>query len=205
MISLTESQQDTITELLNIGIGRAAASLSEMVGEEIELSVPAVELLSRQTTTIRVKEKSSDRIVAVQQQFSGSFGGDTMLIFPEAKSLELVRCIMQDNLPLEVMTEMEQEALLEIGNIVLNACLGSIANMLQCEVSSSLPSLLRGTCEDIIGAPSRTPAEQEVVMFLRMDFALRQQSIYGCVMFVIDGNAITAIQQSLEQFLGHLT
>ncbi|MGE3539885.1 MAG: chemotaxis protein CheC [Candidatus Tectimicrobiota bacterium] len=204
MLNLTELQRDTITELLNIGVGRAAAALSEMVGEEIELSVPSIEVLSRREAMTCITGNTAQRIVAVQQQFSGSFWGDTMLIFPEAQSLELVRSIMQETLPLEVMTEMEQEAFLEIGNIILNACIGSIANMLQSEVCSSLPVLLCGSCEEILDGGSTALASEEAVMLLRMGFALQQQAMQGCVVFIVDHHALVAIQSSVDHFLSHI-
>jgi len=74
VLNLTELQRDTITELLNIGMGCAAAALSEMVGEEVALSVPCVEVLSRRDAAVLVREKGCERIVAVLQEFSGFFG-----------------------------------------------------------------------------------------------------------------------------------
>ena len=46
-LPLNELELDALTELVNIGVSRAADSLREMVGEEIILSVPKVELLGR--------------------------------------------------------------------------------------------------------------------------------------------------------------
>lgn len=204
VISLTELQQDVMTELLNIGMGRAALALSAMVGEEVLLSVPLVELMSRREAAMLIMEKASDRIIAVLQTFSGLFWGDTMLVFPEEKSLELVRSLLNDTLPLEVMTEMEQEALMEIGNIVLNSCIGSISNMLHTEVSSSLPSLLCGSCAEILGNQDSTQTDNEVVMLLRMDFALQERSIQGCVVFVVNGSAIQTLQENIDRFLSHI-
>ena len=75
MIGLTELQRDVMMELLNIGMGRAAAVLSEMFHEEVDLSIPFVDLLSRRTATGLIMEKGAERIVAVQQRFSGLFWG----------------------------------------------------------------------------------------------------------------------------------
>lgn len=206
MISLTELQQDAMAELLNIGMGRAASVLSEMVGEEVLLSVPFVDLMSRREATGLLMEKACDRIVAVLQKFSGLCWGDTMLVFPEQQSLELVRSLFKDTdtTPLEVMTEMEQEALMEIGNIILNACIGSISNMLHIEVSSTLPSLLCGSCAEILGTKDRTPTDDEVVMLLRMDFALYERSMQGGVVFVVNGSAIPELREKIDQLLSDL-
>jgi len=80
MINLTELQQDAIIELLNIGMSRAASALSQMVGEEVYVSIPSVDLLSRHEVAVLIMEKNSERIIAVQQQFSGLFWGDAMLL-----------------------------------------------------------------------------------------------------------------------------
>ena len=206
MISLTELQQDAMAELLNIGMGRAASVLSEMVGEEVLLSVPFVDLMSRHDATGFLMEKSCDRVIAVLQKFTGLCWGDTMLVFPEQQSLELVRSLVKDTdtTPLEVMTEMEQEALMEIGNIILNACIGSISNMLHIEVSSTLPSLLCGSCEEILGTKDSTPTDDEVVMLLRMDFALYERSMQGGVVFVVNGSAIPELREKIDQLLSDL-
>ena len=48
MVELSAEERDVITELMNMGVGLAAASFSEMIGEEVLLSVPEVEVLPRE-------------------------------------------------------------------------------------------------------------------------------------------------------------
>ena len=45
---LTELELDALTELVNLGVSRAANSLRELVGEEVLLTVPAVVILTRE-------------------------------------------------------------------------------------------------------------------------------------------------------------
>ena len=45
---LTEIEQDALAEIANMGVSRAANSLRQMVGEQVLLSVPAVEIVTRQ-------------------------------------------------------------------------------------------------------------------------------------------------------------
>ena len=144
MSNLTACQQDTLTELLNIGIGQAAAALSQMVDEEVQLAVPYVNVLTLHEAIQSIEAQFSVRIAAVKQQCTGSFWGDALLLFPETKSLELVRSLLKELMSLEDLTAMEQEALMEVGNIILNACLGSLANLLDSEATSGLPVFLHG-------------------------------------------------------------
>jgi chemotaxis protein CheC len=44
---LNELELDALTELVNLGVSKAALSLREMIGEQVLLSVPSVDLIAR--------------------------------------------------------------------------------------------------------------------------------------------------------------
>src|SRR6186713_2561922 len=141
---LTEIEQDALAEIANMGVSRAANSLRLLVGEEVLLSVPSVRIVTREAASKLVERENAKKLVAVRQTFEGPFDGKALLIFPEAQSLELVRSIVGDQHTLEDVIDLEQEALAETGNIILNGCLATIANMLDRSLKMSLPEILRG-------------------------------------------------------------
>jgi chemotaxis protein CheC len=47
---LNELQLDALTELVNIGVSRAATSLREMIGSQVHLSVPSPSIRSSRAT-----------------------------------------------------------------------------------------------------------------------------------------------------------
>ena len=204
MPSLTDLQRDAISELLNIGMGRAADALSQMAHEEVQLSVPFVDLLPVNDVTQLLGEQPADAITGVKQQFTGVFWGDALLLFPEAQSLELVRILLDDIVPLERMVDMKQDAFMEIGNIILNACLGSLADLLSNEIGSSLPEFLQGSCTEIFTILQSEHPQDDFVLFLKMDFAIQARAINGYVAFMIDGISTQALQDNVEQLLGAL-
>ena len=204
MRNLTDLQRDAISELMNIGMGRAANALSQMAHDEVRLSVPFVDVLSIHDVIQRLQAQALDAIAVVKQQFAGVFWGEALLLFPEAQSLELVRILLQDMVPLERMADMEQEAFMEIGNIILNACLGSLANLLSSEISSSLPTLMQGTCTEIFTMLQNKYLDDDYVLFLKIDFALPTRALNGYVAFVIDGASTRALQDSVEHLLSAL-
>lgn len=185
-----EIERDAVTELLNIAIGKAASSLSLLVEDEVKLSVPFVDFLTPGAAALRLEEETGGAdSVAVRQHFVGPFYGDILLIFPERKSLDLVRHMLGDQqVPLDQLTELEQEALLEVGNIILNACLGSLANQLNLPVEGSLPTYVRGRGAKILdlGAPKAMTDNEELVMFLHVDFSLLRKDVHGYLAFVMD-------------------
>jgi chemotaxis protein CheC len=195
---------DALTELVNIGVSRAAGSLREMVGEQVHLSVPNVQLVSRDEALAILRSREPSRLVAVHQVFEGDITGRALLIFPETKSLELVRAVTGGELPLEDIIELEQEALAETGNIILNGCLGTIANMLQRNLKMSLPEVLRGEAPALL--EFEPPPEQgDVVMFLYIDFAVRERDIRGYVAMLMDLPSLAALKGLLAEFIERTT
>ena len=188
MIQLDDIQCDAAGELMNIAIGRAGAALNELVDQEIELSVPEIAFVHRADAGRLIDQRADGRASAFTQEFTGPFSGDAVLIFPEAKSLELVRTIIGDSVPLENMTELEQDALTEVGNIVLNATLGTLADLLELRLTSSLPTFVIGNGDTILGLGQEAERghEDDLIMFMKVDFALKESRLGGNVMFVLD-------------------
>jgi chemotaxis protein CheC len=197
---LNELQLDALTELVNLGVSKAAANLREMVGAQVHLSVPTVELVTRGRAIAILAERESNNLVAVHQVFEGDIGGRALLIFPETKSLELVRAITGGDLPLEDIIELEQEALAETGNVLLNSCLATIANMLHRSLKMSLPEVLRGNAATFFSlAPP--PEAGDVVMFLYITFAVRERDISGYIAMIMDMPSLTALTHLLDEFI----
>lgn len=203
-VHLSELELDALTELVNLGVSRAAASLREMVGQQVLLSVPMVRLISPAEAVAILGDSEASRLVAVHQVFEGDITGRALLIFPETKSLELVRAVTGGDLPLEDIIELEQEALAETGNIILNGCLATIANMLQRSLKMSLPEILRGEGSDFFEMDP-PPQRGDVVMFLYINFAVSERDISGYIAMLMDMPSLTALQGLLQEFIERTT
>jgi chemotaxis protein CheC len=197
---LTELERDALTEVINIGVSRAAKNLSRMVKDQVHLSVPRTEIMTRDLAVEWLSRRENSSLVAVGQDFRGSFSGQALLIFPQKTSLELVRSILDDTLSLEEIVDLEQEALAEIGNVVLNGCLVVMANMLKESLNMSLPRVMRGSSQVVLlGADEEDPGE--MVLFLTIDFAVRARSINGYIALLMDLPSITAIKTLIRRYL----
>jgi chemotaxis protein CheC len=139
MTQLTELQCDALGEIFNIGVGRAASSLSQIVNDEVLLSAPAVLVVPREKAAELLLGKEFRQFSSVSQNFSGPFDAQAMLIFPEVNALEIVRLMVGPHMSIEELSEFEQEAMCEVGNIILNACMSSLAD-LPHQFDSTYPS-----------------------------------------------------------------
>ncbi len=197
---LSSSEQDALAEIANMGVSRAAASLRQMVGEQVLLSVPAVRIVSRATAAKLVDGESAPKLVAVQQSFEGPFSGRAMLIFPQAQSLELVRSILGEDHSLEDVIDLEHEALAETGNVILNACLATIANLLRHTMRMSLPSVVRGDGKTLFEI-HETTTESDLVLFLYIDFTIKNRDIRGFIALLMDLPSIVALKKIVADFI----
>jgi chemotaxis protein CheC len=180
---LTDLERDALAELSNIAMARAATSLRQMVSDQVLLSVPSVEILTRQEAITRVSKADNLRLVAVRQDFSGPLSGRALLIFPEAGSLELVRLVVGKQLAIEDIIDLEDEALAETGNIILNSWVATIANLLKHGLKMSLPVVMRGPNADIFNI---TSSAERLVLFLHIRFEVSNHQINGYVALLMD-------------------
>ncbi|EUB98310.1 CheC, phosphatase, inhibitor of MCP methylation [Rhizobium sp. CF080] len=199
-ITLDELERDALTELVNIGVSRAAASLRKMVNKQVVLSVPSVEIVTRKSAASLIGQRESENLIAVQQQFEGPFSGRALLIFPESNGLSLVRAIVGDEMGEAELVEMEEEALAETGNVILNGCLGSMANMLQHTLKMSLPGVRRGDSILLFGAGGGLD-EESFVLFLYINFSVRERDIRGYVAMIMDLPSLEKLKQLIAGFI----
>ena len=140
-MELTAVQQDALVELLNIGFGRAAASLSQLTGHRVLLDVPQVTLHAIDEVGPALGRVVRGHVASVHQIFTGPVAGDALLILDESGAAILKELLTNEPaLPLSIDAS-AREVITEVGNILLNACLGTFGNLLKVQVSFSVPHL----------------------------------------------------------------
>lgn len=199
MLNLSELQHDALVEIFNIGVGHAAKAMSEIVNEPVTMSVPSITFVNRADAAKMLDNNDSRRVCGVSQHYEGAFNTEAILMFPEDKSLDIVRLMVGESVPLKELTEMEQEAMSEIGNIILNSCVGTLANIFERELSGSLPRYHVGSSGEILSA-SGCKADT-VVLMLHIDFILETHQIHGYVAFILDLSALNDLQAQVDRYL----
>lgn len=198
---LTELERDALAELSNIAMARAASHLRQMVNHQVLLSVPRVDIVSKERAGEIINSAPAPALVAVRQDFDGPFSGRALLIFPEANSLELVRIVVGRELPLQDIGTLEDEALAETGNIILNSWIATIANLLKQSLKISLPIVLRGDSEVML----KSTEAQKLVLFLHIRFEVSTREIRGYVALLMDIPSIDALRMLLTELIGRIT
>lgn len=198
-MKLTNQQMDLMAEIFNQGVGKASASIEELAGCEVFLSVPEVSIVLLKDLIEVIKKKEGENISCVIQKYSGPFEGSAMMIYSEDSTLQLIQLIMGTETPLEQLNEMESDALGELGNIVLNSCLSVIGSILESEIETEIPYIISGSTENVLTLENQIPFDHEVI-FLKMGFKISASELQGYISFLIDAEKIQVLLDQLDEY-----
>jgi chemotaxis protein CheC len=198
MPQFNDLEKDALCEIFNISVSQAAAAMSEIVQQKISMSVPRVEICDI-SKAIDVLDQGYD-ICGIAQHFRSSFSGKAILIFPEHRSLELVRLMVGMDTPLEQVTQLEQDALAEIGNIVLSACLSSLSTMFNQRFDFDIPQLVFGDSSSVLSDYD----EDNVLILLQIKFSLEERELEGSIVFVVNLQSLMELKNRVHIFVKDL-
>ena len=199
---LSPFQQSALNELGNIASCHAVTSLAEMTGMTLDIDVPTADVVSIAEAK---KVIDAERIVAgISLQLDGEFKGNLQILFPEKSAFSIVDILMGkmsgDTKGIE--TDMEESALMEIGNILASSFCDAISDLLQFPLLPSPPSFsfnMMGTMmEDAIIAVSYTE-KTEYIILLRCDFkGDSENGLCGYIMLFPQMDSLKAMLSMLE-------
>ena len=213
IIMLNELQKDALQEYLNISIGKAANLLSEMTDQRVKLNIPNIELVSGHKVE-EDKETLPDFLKGHVVSSSLSFGDDRFgkasLVFPVEDTKLLIDLFIGDEdfsseeVGERELTDTDFDAMREIANIILNALMGGLGNLLSVKFEYNLPQveLIYFTDED----NSIDLSNNKYLLIIQSVFDLQDVSITGSVVIILSMDSIsflrTKIDNQLEEFLG---
>ncbi|WP_448204667.1 chemotaxis protein CheC [Azospirillum sp. sgz302134] len=202
--SLDALERDALAELGNIGVAKASTALSRMVGGEVRISVPTVEIVPGDRMVAALERSMPGPLVAVTECLSGVFQGSAILLLPERSSLPLASAALPPDVPKEDAAELEAEALAEVGNIVLNSCLSSMANLLGARIGTTLPDVHRGPVRQVLErCDVNTDAGASAVLF-HITFQAASHDVAGQVVLALEAGAIAGVKAAIAGYIGRI-
>lgn len=201
---LNEDQKDALREYMSLYIGHAASLLSEMVEKRVHLMIPDIQLIDSQ-----IEAEGLDLITSFLQSyvvsssigFGTAFSGEAKLIFPKDKIKDLVRLCIGDDLDEESseLTDTDFDAIREIGNIILNAVVGSLGNLVEVKLDYSLPEV------NVIYFPEEVQrlvkGNQTYILVIRNVFTVDEANVEGAIIVVLSMEAIADLLHKIDGIL----
>ena len=202
---ISEEETDILQEIMNIAFGKAAADLAEIINIFVRLSVPKIAMVKaiELPEYLRNEVNSSERISIIEQNFWGEFKGSAFLVFQSGAGKELISLLGSDADPSfesESVEVLERETLLEVGNILIGACVGKVAELLQDVVTYSPPRvILENNPNDAI--PESLFNSSYTAIVLKTLFCFNERDVNGLLFLVTSQESIAWLKQALSAFL----
>ena len=199
-MQLTAGQQDALIELLNIGFGRAAASLSQLTGHRVILDVPSVTVHPVHELSNALARVIHDDVATVHQIFSGPVAGDALLVLDQTGASMLKELLTDEPaLPLSIDAS-AREVLTEVGNILLNACLGTFGNLLNVQVTFSVPHLNLASLSAIVETLRINREGLRYALVVHAGFRLRDAEVRGYLVIVLSVASLDRLIRAVEEW-----
>lgn len=204
---VTEEEKDILQEIMNIAFGQAAADLAEVINIFVVLSVPNIQLLkgAELPEYLRNELRDYNDVSIVEQNFRGKFRGSAFLIFPSGAGKALISLLDADH---ETSFEsgsidlLEKETLMEVGNILIGACVGKMSELLDDVVTYSPPKVvIENQPHEILPNNLFNPEYTAIVM--KTLFRFDERDVSGFLFLVTTHDSVAWLQKSLARFLAN--
>lgn len=192
----TDLEFDGLKEIMNIGGGNAATSISQMVNSKIDMKVPSVEILSYEDLYKRVIADDVE-VHAILSRFVGDFEGALLFVLSDAAADKLAGLMMGSDVE-GVSREVKASAVSELTNIVANSFLRAIGTMLNIQLIASLPATSYDYFGAVIsGAYMALDQYDEQVMVIRNEFLYMDDKLDASLFLIPEVGMLDRMFKSL--------
>ena len=199
-MELNAVQHDALVELLNIGFGRAGASLSKLTQQRVLLEVPQVAVHPITHLNAALGKVVDERVASVHQVFSGPVAGDALLLLDPIAAATLTE-LLTDVPPLSMdLDPSAREVFTEVGNIVLNACIGTFGNMLEVPMSFSVPDVDVTNVHTVVDRMIENGEGFRYALVVTAGFRLRESAVTGYVVIVLTVQSLKRLLDALDRW-----
>lgn len=195
---ITDEQKDVLSEWVNIAFGRAAGSLSDLLGQRIFLKAPQVIVLNLTELYSSMEAIYSGQVVMVHQNFNGGVSGDILLFFDYDSASVLIDLLCGGVGQKRRLTVSDREALVEVGNILLNAYIGSFGNLIAAKIKFGLPSLSLDHLSDLRDVLVLNPEIVRLILLVKTNFSLLAGNVTGYIGLVLEIDSVETLLSSIQ-------
>lgn len=199
-MELTERQRDALTELINMAFSRTAASLSELTGHRVLLEQPTVAIFPIEELSTALAEFLPAEIATVHQVFSGAVTGDALLLLSYDGAVMLTDLLTDDRSKSDRLDASDREVLTEVGNILLNACLGMFGNLLQVHVTFSVPRLHLETLDALLRTLVIGKEGLRYALVVYTAFRMRDSAVSGYLVIALNVASLDRLIQEADRW-----
>ena len=188
---------------MNIAFGNAAAELAETIDIFVKLNPPKIRLIKGHELAEYISDQIADfgECSIVEQFYRGEIDGAAFLIFPygvERDFLSLFHDKDVNSLKSDILIELEKEILLEVGNILIGACVGKLFELLDGAGTFLPPRAILGETfqQSFIQG---TFAEDDYAITMQTNFRFEEKDISGYLFLLNKQRTAANVKDALKK------
>ena len=199
-MTVNRVDHDALTELFNIGLHKAAASLSELTGQRIIVDLPRLWVCPIEETHLRLRELIEGELATVHQVFMGNVNGDAVLVLEYENASRLAALLTHGDVAVDGrLDQSAREVLTEVGNVILSSCLSAFGDMLHVAVSFSVPRIHVESLEGLLRSLKVDRDELHYTLLAATRFRLTEGEVGGYLMIAVGLSSLDLINKALSE------
>ena len=199
-MTISRVDHDALTELFNIGLHKAAASLSELTGQRILVDLPRLWVCPIEETHARLRELMQGELATVHQVFMGNMTGDAVLVLEYENASRLAALLTHGDVAGNGrLDQSAREVLAEVGNVILSSCLSAFGDMLHVAVSFSVPRIHVESLEGLLRSLKVERDEMHYTLLAATRFRLTEGEVGGYLLIAVGIASLELISKALAE------
>jgi chemotaxis protein CheC len=200
-MEFTPFQVDALQELANIGAAHSATTLSQMLNSQISMSVPEINIIDIADVGDFVSDEITT-LVVFELQGDIPHGGFLILHFPRDSAIRTAHVLLGRPESEDSLTEMDQSAIVEVGNIMISSFLSATSDLLGFIMLPSPPALVvdmaHAAIESLI---AQMIVEVDDVILFRVSLASEDHKIAGNILIFLEVTTLKKVAERLEEII----
>ena len=200
MINTSPELKNALLNIFNVGIGKAAGMLNDLLNNHIILEVPRLDIIPFANIDYEFGIKRETPVSAVRLRFRGPITGVSSLVFPPDSASKLVDILAGEEFPTSDLDAIKIGTLSEVGNILLNAVMAEFSNILETRLAYTIPSYVEGSLSSMLCLDLERDAP---VLTAKTRFTVESHQIEGEIILLFQFKSFDNLKRAINKIVVH--
>lgn len=196
---INQQHREPLTEIINTALAHTASSLSDLTDCGVLIDALRVTVSETGDLSKEISGFVGSEIAAVHQTMTGPVSGDAFLLLDHNDAVRLLELLTQEKPLTNQLNESDCEALTEVGNLLLEDCVGALGNLFEAQMIFSVPRLHLESLDRLLDQIAKGKEERRYALVVRVSFGLRDHLLSGCLVMAFGVDSLDPLMRAIER------
>ncbi len=155
-----KQKQEILYQMTELALLESASLISSLGHNQVKFTVDLIGLKNKDDLDKLFNPAQPD-MFAVCHQVEGPCSGNIIFLLEENSALQFTKAVLNKQDQMLKLSEMEEEALIELGNIIVNNFLSNYVQTLDESISTVIPTLKQDNYVQLVDELNSEPVDKE--------------------------------------------